>query len=68
MITEPSALTPAQKKLLATLTAEFSLRGYEVHQLPDGGVIVARWGFSKFCPGPGLDALRNFARQVGVTT
>jgi hypothetical protein len=52
-----TTLTPAQAKVLATIRAEFPLRGHEVHDLAD-----ARWGLTKHCPS--LAHLEAAARQI----
>lgn len=51
-------------KARATLIAAYAFAGYSVHQLSDGGFLVARWNLSKHCPD--LRALEGFARLIGV--
>lgn len=55
----------ADCKTLATLKAQFALRGHSVYELADGGFLVTRWGLSRACPD--LHALGQFARQIGAT-
>ena len=56
---------PEIAKRETTLIAHFALGGHAVHRLPDGGYLVSRWGQSCYCPD--LNALANFAKQMGVT-
>jgi hypothetical protein len=59
-------LTPAQAKLLATLTAECGLHGFEVHELRGGGYLLCRRGVTKHCAS--LAQLEAAVRQImGVT-
>jgi len=58
----PAEFTPDQKRL-ATVTAQLSLAGHQVHRL-ERGYIVCRWGQTKVCPD--LAALVNFGRVLGV--
>jgi hypothetical protein len=60
--TRPAA-TDAQKAE-ATIFAGFALRGFAVHEAPDG-FLVSRWGLTRHCPD--IQTLLAFARQVGVT-
>ena len=61
-----TARTPQQEKRLASLVAEFALRGIEVHFLADGGFLIVRRGATKHCAT--LAQLEAAARQIlGVT-
>lgn len=51
-------------KQLATLKAQFALRGFAVQEVATGGYFVTRWNLSKFCPA--LPDLESFAAQVGA--
>lgn len=51
-------------KCLATLKAQFALRGHQVHELASGGFLVVWRGHSRHCGD--MDSLVAFARQVGV--
>lgn len=63
-----AAIAPAlDLKRLATLKAQLALKGFAVHDVTTGGWFVSRWNLTKFCPGPGLEDLEVFARQVGAT-
>ena len=53
-----------QRKMLATLKAQLALKGYGVHELADGQLLVVRWGLSRCCPD--LRTLALFAEQVGA--
>ena len=53
------------RKALATLIAEFAMRGFAVHQLQDGGFFVCNHGQSKYLPD--FYALQLFAIKVGAT-
>lgn len=53
-----------EQKRLATLKAQFALRGFQVHDVSTGGYFVARWNLTKFCPA--IVDLEAFARQVGA--
>jgi hypothetical protein len=59
-----SATADRRRKAQATLTAEFALNGYAVHQMTDGSFMVARWAFSQHCTD--FKALLAFARKLGV--
>lgn len=52
----------AQRKLLATLQAQFALRGYQLHELADG-FLVCRWGLSRQLPD--LYAAACMLKQIG---
>jgi hypothetical protein len=56
--------TPADRKRIETLKAQFALRGHAVHELHEGGYLVCRWGLVRACRD--LEALQAFARQMGV--
>jgi hypothetical protein len=59
-----NSLTPAQSKLLATLIAEFALRrGYQVHELANGGYLLCGPGCGPRHL-PSLEHLRGAARQM----
>jgi len=58
----PAEFTPDQKRL-ATVTAQLSLAGHQVHLL-EHGFLVCRWGQTKVCHD--LAELVGFARQIGV--
>ncbi len=51
------------RKRLATLCAQFAMRGYSVHAVSDG-FLVTRWNLTKHVPD--LDALEAFGRVVGA--
>jgi hypothetical protein len=53
-----------QRKTVATLRAQFALRGHAVHELTEGGFLVCRWGMVRACRD--LEALQAFARKMGV--
>ena len=48
----------------AKLVAELALRGYELRRTAEGTFIVHRWGLTQVLGS--LDAVAEFARQVGV--
>lgn len=52
-------------KRLATLKAALALKGHEVHTLPDGAFLVARWGMTRRCAH--LAELQAFAQQIGAS-
>jgi len=55
---------PDKAKRRATLAAKLALRGYELHETPEGTYIVSRWGLSQAkC---GLAQVDDFARRVGA--
>jgi hypothetical protein len=56
--------TPADRKTVATLKAQFALRGHAVHEMAGGGFIICRWGLVRACRD--LEALQAFARKMGV--
>ena len=58
-----SASNDAGRKTLATLTAQLAIRGYALHQLADGSLMVSRWNLSR--PLAGLSADQAFLTQVG---
>lgn len=65
--TQPySASNDAERKALATLTAQLAIRGYALHQLADGSLMVSRWNLSRSMAD--LSAARAFLRQVGGAT
>jgi len=53
----------APDKHLATVIAQFALRGHAVHRL-ESGFLVTRWGMSRHCAD--FAALINFGRVLGV--
>lgn len=53
-----------QAKHLATLKAQFALRGHQVHELASGGFLVVWRGCSRRCID--LEGLESFVRQVGA--
>lgn len=66
--TDAQIVAPAEKtgntaKRLATLTAQFALRGFAVHEVRDG-FLVSRWNLTKHVPT--LDDLERFGRVVGA--
>ena len=58
-----SASNNAERKALATLTAQFAIRGYALHQLADGSLMVSRWNLSRALTG--ISAAQTFLAQVG---
>lgn len=52
-----------QRKALARLTAELALRGYELHELKDGSLMVSRWNLSKALT---FEAAKDFAHRAGA--
>ncbi len=62
-MSEATTAQPPTKdaKRLATLTAQFALRGFAVHEAADG-YMVTRWNLKKHVPD--LDSLERFARVV----
>ncbi|MDP1647415.1 MAG: hypothetical protein Q8M01_04340 [Rubrivivax sp.] len=60
---EPGDLT---EKVRATLAAQLALAGgFVLLDLADGSYLVTRWNASRHCVD--LQAVANFARQVGCT-
>ena len=53
----------AERKAVATLTAQFAMRGYELRLLGDGSLLVARWNLVR--PLANLKAAEAFLRQIG---
>jgi len=54
-----------QRKALSTLTAQLALHGHVVQAGDEGDyLVVSRWGMSQYCED--LEALQDFARQIGV--
>jgi len=53
----------AAVKRLATLTAQFALRGFEVREV-DSGFLVIRWNLTKHAET--IEDLERFARVVGA--
>lgn len=62
-IVDPAEKTGNTVKRLATLKAQFALRGFAVHEACDG-YLVSRWNLTKHCPS--LYELERFARVVGA--
>lgn len=62
-IVEAAEKTGNSVKRLATLKAQFALRGFAVHEARDG-FLVSRWNLTKHLPT--LDDLERFARVVGA--
>jgi len=52
------------RKALSTVMAQLALHGYVVHAGDDGDYRVSRRGMSQGCDD--LEALQDFARQIGV--
>ena len=52
-------------KNLATLIAEFAIRGHVVHKAADGSFLVAKLGLVKHCAN--YAELQAFAIKTGVT-
>lgn len=61
---QSTAPTAALRKALETLRAKLALRGYELHELADGSLMVSRWNLSR--PLSSIEAAEAFARQVGA--
>jgi hypothetical protein len=59
-----SESTP-DKKLVATLIAQFALAGHAVHKGCDSDFVVCKYAMVKYCKD--LAELQAFAKQVGVT-
>lgn len=51
-------------KAIATLTAQFALKGHVVHRTDGNDFLVTRWGLTRYCAD--FAALQAFARQLGV--
>ena len=60
------SLTSNCNKQVATLTAQFALRGFAVHSLAEGGWLVERWGLVRHCRD--ITALQEFSVQVGAAS
>jgi hypothetical protein len=56
-------ITPAVKRL-ATLRAALAIKGHQVHELASGTYLVTWMNCARHCGD--LDALADFARQVGA--
>jgi len=57
-----SDLTQEQRILLFNIRGRFSDHGHVVHELPDGGFLVCKWGMHRHCPS--LAELQAAARQM----
>jgi hypothetical protein len=55
-----------ERKSIATLAAQFALKGYSFQGLSDGSFLVHRWNLIR--PLPDLLAARRFYRAIGGTT
>lgn len=53
-------------KQVRTMIATAALAGWEVHEMADGGFVVARWNLTRAVPD--ARALRGFLRVLGVMT
>ncbi|MHB1199172.1 MAG: hypothetical protein ACYCZ6_06355 [Polaromonas sp.] len=51
-------------KTIATLIAQFALKGHVVHKTDGNDFLVTRWGLTRYCAD--FVSLVNFARIVGV--
>lgn len=50
-------------KQVADLKARFALRGFAVHSVDGGGLLVCKWNLSRFCRD--IEALEAFLKQIG---
>ena len=55
----------ADSRALARLRAVAALNGMSVFDLPDGSLLVTRWGLARAVPG--VRALSLFFQRMGVT-
>lgn len=53
----------SDRKATTTLTAQFALLGYSLHELSDGSFVACKWGFSR--PLQSMYEARRFCRQLG---
>jgi len=63
-LTADEAAKAAREKTYRTLQAWLAMKGHELNRLDDGRYLVSRWGLTKVLPN--LQAVSEFARQVGV--
>ena len=49
--------------MFVTLRALLALKGYELHRLPDGCLLIARWGMNKTVYD--LDDAALFLKKIG---
>lgn len=52
-----------ERKAIATIRAQFALRGFAVHDSSAGGWLVSQWGLTRHCSG--IDELRALLCLVG---
>jgi hypothetical protein len=53
----------SEAKQIATIRAQFALRGFEVRDSHVGGWLVSRWGWARHCLD--LAELRRLLEQIG---
>ena len=57
------ALPVENSKRFANIAAALALKGYELHRLPDGCLLIARWGMHKTVDD--LDEAALFLKKIG---
>ena len=58
-----SACPPADGKELATIRAALALKGYALHRMADGSLLIERWGYSRTVEN--IHRAAQFLAQIG---
>jgi hypothetical protein len=60
-----SASLSNERKGFASLQAQFSLKGYALHRMADGSLLIERWGYSRTVEN--IHRAAQFLAQIGGT-
>ena len=58
-----SASLSTERKAFTTLQAQFSLKGYALHRMADGSLLIERWGYSRTVEN--IHRAAQFLAQIG---